>query len=254
MYRSINHLKIRYEILGDGKPLILLHGWRGKIESLHNLAMALSKKFKVYNFDLPGFGLSDEPKEVWGVEEFADFLKNFIEEFKLSKPILVGHSFGGSIAMKYELKYDKVKSLILIDSAGIRKPSGKVKFLTKISTLGKRLFSTPLLSSFKERARYTFYSLLREKDYYSVSSHMRKVMSKVLSEDMSAFFEKIKSDTYIIWGEKDRDTPVEHAKIMHGDIKGSKLEIIKDYAHGLPIFAPDLVAKLIISHFYRWVD
>ena len=69
----IDDLNINYKIIGDGDLVVLLHGWGQNIEMMQPLVGGLKNK-KVLIIDLPGFGLSDEPKTVWSIEDYADFV------------------------------------------------------------------------------------------------------------------------------------------------------------------------------------
>ena len=98
---NINGLNINYEVSGEGKPVILLHGWLCSLETMKPIAKALENNFKVYNVDLPGFGKSDKLKNPFNTNMFGDFLDGFIKQLEIEKPILVGHSNGGRTIINY---------------------------------------------------------------------------------------------------------------------------------------------------------
>ena len=119
MYYIHNNLNVYYEKLGRGKEIILLHGWAANNNIYKKIVDRLVSKYSVYLIDLPGFGKSIDLDKEYTLDDYVLFLKKFIETLKIDNPILIGHSFGGRIAIKFSSLY-KVNKLILVDSAGIR--------------------------------------------------------------------------------------------------------------------------------------
>ena len=96
----IDGLKINYINKGTGKNILLLHGWGVCMDLYKNLINQLAKSNNVYALDLPGFGKSDEPNEIWNVDKYVDFVQKFIKKLNLKEINLIGHSFGGRIIIK----------------------------------------------------------------------------------------------------------------------------------------------------------
>lgn len=232
--------KINYRIQGTGEPIILLHGWGGSSKSLESLQGFLSKDFQAITLDLPGFGQSPEPKEVFGVKDYAREIIQVAKNLGLKKFHLFGHSFGGQIATQLVLDYPQiVKTLILCDAAVVRKKTVPVKIIIKIAKLIKQFGLSPILKIIFSRS-----------DYQKASPHMKKIMNKILTEDLTLNLPQIHTPTLILWGEKDQDTPLWQAQIIHQNIKGSKLKVYSNFRHGLPLFNPENVA-LEIKEFTR---
>ena len=89
---NIKGYNINYEVSGEGKPVVLVHGWLANLDTMKPLQNFLSKKFKVYNLDVIGFGKSDLPKRPLSTEDFANFLNDFLDALNIENPILIGHS------------------------------------------------------------------------------------------------------------------------------------------------------------------
>ncbi|HFC76794.1 MAG TPA: alpha/beta hydrolase, partial [Candidatus Moranbacteria bacterium] len=127
----IDGLRIEYlqrGILQDC-PIVCLPGWMAEA-NLYKDAMGDAENFLILNW--PGFGKSQQPNSVWGIEEYATFLQKLLKELKIEKCSLVGHSFGGSVAIYFSAKYpQKIKKLILVASSGIRN-KGFLKKIRKI--------------------------------------------------------------------------------------------------------------------------
>ena len=90
--------------MGEGNPVILLHGWLCNLETMMPIANSLSQNFKVYLVDIVGFGKSDLPKHPLNTDDFGDFLKEFVEKLEIKNPILIGHSNGGRMIIKYSIE------------------------------------------------------------------------------------------------------------------------------------------------------
>ncbi|HZG78511.1 MAG TPA: alpha/beta hydrolase, partial [Paenibacillus sp.] len=95
---TIDDLQIHYEAKGEGPDVVLLHGWGAELGTFHRIQESLSRHFRVFAIDLPGFGKSSEPPAPWGVEEYTQFVRKFFEKLGIEQPILMGHSNGGRIS------------------------------------------------------------------------------------------------------------------------------------------------------------
>ena len=234
---TINGLKISYLDVGKGKTILLLHGWAVFLNKEHYLPLIdlIKKNFRVVAVDFPGFGESDQPAEVWGVSDFAQLIHHFIIKKDLKVEAVVGHSFGGRVAVKMAALYeDDFKKLVLVDSAGIERKSLQV---TVLLWLGKHL-----PSGIKMMGRW-----LRSKDYVESNGIMRKILNKVVLEDQEEEMKKIAKKTLLIWGEEDHTTPLWQGQIIHKAIRGSDLKIIGGGNHGLPYKKPETVAPLVTT-------
>lgn len=213
--------------LGDGKQVVVfLHGWGARGEIFKWFAGELKKDYMVVIPDFNGFGKSEDPDSIWGVREYSENLFNLLNELNLKKVTLVGHSFGGRVAIKFCKMYPGcVDRLILVNSAGIRPKRGFKYFIRvmRYKYLKRAAAHNPKLA---EKLKG-----FGSKDYKALNDSMKKVFIKVVNEDLKPDMLKIKTKTLIIWGEKDLETPLYMAKKINKYIKGSELIIIKDAAH-----------------------
>lgn len=99
---NIENIDINYELSGDTntETVIILHGWGANLKTFAPVSKYLSKKYKVYSIDLPGFGESSEPDSTYNVSSYANVVLNFIKVMDINNPTLIGHSFGGRVIMK----------------------------------------------------------------------------------------------------------------------------------------------------------
>lgn len=97
MQVRVKDWNINYEVLGQGKPVVLLHGWLTDLETMRPIAEDLKRNFKTYLIDVVGFGKSDLPEHPLNSNDFGDFLKELLDKLEIKDPILIGHSNGGRI-------------------------------------------------------------------------------------------------------------------------------------------------------------
>jgi len=246
----INGLKINYKIAGQGPAILILHGWGGSSDSWIQVQEILAREgFKIIVPDFPGFGKSKTPFEPWGVKEYGNFVLNLTKILELQNFFLLGHSFGGRVAIKFSVLYpEKIKSLILCDSAGIKQKWGiGEKLIFQISKIGNAIFTPTPLRRFKDKAKNLFYIFLRHRDYAKADGTMRETIKKVLTEDLLKDLPQIKIRTLIIWGESDKLVPVKYAHIFKEKIESSKLEILPKIGHSPHLEVPEKLAKIIIQ-------
>lgn len=220
--KEIQNKKINYKQLGKGKDIVLLHGWGQNYMMMMPLVLELQKTHRVTLIDLPGFGESEEPDKVLRVYDYAEIIYDLVKTLKLKKPSLIGHSFGGKIAMVYASKYETDK-LVLFGSPCFASPkefSLKTKLLKKAKTL-------PFIGKFENIAK----KYIGSSDYKKASPIMREILVDTVNTDISESAKKIKSPTLIIWGDKDEAVPLSDAQKLETIIDDSALIILENASH-----------------------
>jgi len=231
----------------DQISIIILHGWQSKLSRWEPLTQILKKDFTIFLPEIPGFGQikTDKP---WNLKDYADWLKQYLRQNKITNPIIIGHSFGGRVALKYLSAGGQAKKLILIASAGInQKNNFKKTIFWYLAKTGKFFFKIPWLSAFKKQATWFIYTVASEKDYYLADSILKETMKKVISENLESELGKIKTPTLILWGQDDKITPPSDAHIFNRKIPKSYLKIYKRAGHNLPFILAGQVAREIIN-------
>ncbi len=253
---------------------------------LHRTKVTMEPASQITNYelriiipDLPGFGKSDEPKENWDLDNYVEFvdkfnetvlrkkgfelIKNILKNFdpkkavyvqKKDKVIIIGHSFGGRIAIKYTIEHpDKIEKLILTGAAGIKHPlNRKQRIFYILAKIGKKIFSILKeakfpIGSLASVGRKFLYKIAREKDYYQASPRMKEIMKNALNEDLAPILDKIKTPTLLVWGANDNSTPLSDGKIMNEKIKNSELVIFNGANHSLPYQKPKEFARVVMG-------
>jgi pimeloyl-ACP methyl ester carboxylesterase len=215
----IDGLLSSYTETGEGQPILLLHGWGCSANIFKDLQVELAKSFKVLAVNFPGFGNNEEPKTIWGVHEYAEWLEFFLLKTNIQNPIVLGHSFGGRIALIVNT-YMRISKLILTGSSGLilgKKNAGIAKLIPDFLKRG----------IFKKIGIKFFGS----DDYKNASPLMREILKKVIAEDLSSYTKHIYVPTLLVWGEKDKATPLEMGTKFKELIRNSRLEVIKNSGH-----------------------
>ena len=130
-FTTIDNLKIAENVLGEGAPIVMLHGWGANIDLMLPLAKQLAPLgYQIFVLDLPGFGQSDPPPIGWSVHDYAKFVLRYFEHHNLDQTHVVGHSFGGRLGLILGADHSqRISKLALIDSAGVRTPPSNVSQL-----------------------------------------------------------------------------------------------------------------------------
>lgn len=245
-------MKYNYKIKNEssGTPILLLHGWGGTVESLKALQEELAKEISnpIYNLELAGMGSSEMTKEIMDTGDYADFVIEFLRSQNIEKVILLGHSFGGKISIHIASRnLFPLEKLILIASSGIKPENSLKKQASKflIKLVPQKFKDNKLLKEF-------FYKgILNERDYLNAGL-LKASLSKVVEEHYDDELQKIKTSTLIIWGENDSYVPVWMGRKINQQIANSKLIVVPEVTHNLPIKSPVLVAE-IISNFIKQI-
>lgn len=204
------------QVQGEGEAIVLLHGWGQNQYMMKFLADHFCDHYKVVNMDLPGFGQSDEPDEVWDVQMYADGLHELLEQLHIERPILIAHSFGARIAIRYAICYP-VDRMVLTGAAGIKKKHGITYYM--------RVYTYKMLK------KMNIMTNMGSNDYQNASLIMRGVLVASVEEDLRECLCHIPCTTLLVWGEKDTQTPLWMGKIMEKEIPDAALVIMKKEDH-----------------------
>lgn len=233
MFINIEGLDLNYIIEGEGNPVVVLHGWGCNIDTVIPIVNILKNKYKVYALDLPGFGKSQEPKDVFDSFDYARIVKTFLEKMEINKAVFIGHSFGGKLSIILGSKYPEyVEKIVLIDSAGLIAIRGPKYYFKVYSFKSLRFIYKHLFFWIKDDKRLEkFYKKFGSDDYRNATGIMRRIFVKVVNENLRPILKDIKVPTLLIWGDKDDATPLYMGKIMEKEIKDSGLVILEGTGH-----------------------
>ena len=224
MLKSIMNTKVNYKFIDNDKDetIVLLHGWGQNIDMMLPIGEKLDKNYNCLYIDLPGFGHSLDPDYAWSVYDYAKCINELVNSLKIKKIIIIGHSFGGRIALIYASIYD-VKKIVLLASP-FKKEITKLSYKTKVY---KKLKNVPGLKWIGNIIKKHIGST----DYNNANEIMRGVLVKSINVEMIEDIKKIKCPTLLIWGVLDTAVPIERAYELKSLINNSKLIAYEDGTH-----------------------
>lgn len=234
--------------------LIILHGWQSSKEKWQKTKELLeTQSLKVVAPDLPGFKLENQLNKPWNLDDYVEWLNSILKNANNfpGQVFLLGHSFGGRVAIKFAVKYpEKLKGLILVSAAGIKKEKTfRDKVLLKTVNLARKLGVQEQASQTKglwQIIRKVFYCyVLRQTDYFKASPIQKEIMKNALEEDLKPLLNSITTPTLIVWGAKDKMTLPKDAYLMKEEIKNSQLEIMAGIGHRPHFECPEILAQKI---------
>lgn len=239
--------KTHYIEKGNGKPVILLHGFNYDSYLWASNIDILAEHFKVYALDLWGFGYSTRDPLDYGYQLYADQIALFMDSLGLQKASIVGQSMGGGTAIKFCVRQRQmVDKLILVAPAGV---SHKFPLMVKI-------FGLPWVGEFLSGLNI---NLIRKKNLLDYFMHDKKLLTESYFEDATQyqkiegtdraalsilrrqFFHTLSAEIdnladldvpiLIVWGREDKGLPLRCGLEMHRILKGSRLEIFDNAGH-----------------------
>ena len=221
---NIKDVYINYVQYGNekGKNIVLLHGWGQNIEMMDPIGKGLSKDYHITILDFPGFGKSSEPSYGYTIYDYYEILDKFLINLKIKNPILIGHSFGGRVAIVYAAK-KKVEKVVLLSSPfkrSSKKNSLKVKVL-------KTLKKVPILKELESYMK----TKIGSSDYRNASPIMRTILVNVVNEDLTKYLKQIMVPTLLIWGDLDTAVSVDDARYAESIMKDAGLVIYEGCTH-----------------------
>ncbi len=229
-------------------PIVILHGWGLSAKLFEPLARELrSLGYRVYVPDFPGFGTAAIPDKPLFLKDYVEFLAGYLKKRKLARAILIGHSFGGRVALKFTQSFPgEVGALILTGTPGYTPVSKKrLMLFIAIAKVGKIFFLIPFLNFFQEKVRRWYYFTVGARDYSRAEGFMRDTFKNVVREELVASMRDIHLPTLLVWGQEDIITPVPIAEKMKKTIQGSELYLIPKVGHNVVFKFPELFVSTI---------
>ncbi|WP_423363825.1 alpha/beta fold hydrolase [Mycoplasma sp. P36-A1] len=225
---TIDNMIINYEEIGHGQPVILMHGWGQNLEMMYSIVAGLKDQYHVYNIDLPGFGHSDEPSKAYTIDDYTNFLEEFVKINNIDNPIIIGHSFGCRIAIKYAARKNPVKEMVLTGAAGlIDKKTPLYYFRVYTYKFFKIFKNVPFIKYYIQEAMDNAGS----EDYKNSSPVMKGILKNAVNEDLESYLGKITCPVLLIFGSNDDATPVWMAKVMEDKMHNATLKIYQNATH-----------------------
>ena len=216
--------------------LYIVHGWTYTVEPWKKtLELMREKGISVKMLHVPG--LTEESKKVFTIADYVKWAEKEIPD----GAVALGHSNGGRILLNMCAEDpDKLKYLILLDSAGIYEPSMKKKIVEKVAKLGKPLKKVPLIDK-------AFHRVTGSTDYSKAPANMKETLRNMLESDKELDLTKVETKTCILWGKKDTTTPPRQATAMYEKLPNAELKFYANWTHAPYISNPEELARALVT-------
>lgn len=234
--------------------IVLVHGWTYQKDRLSLLEDLFKRAgYVILSPRLPGLAGAAEPSEVWGVYEYRDWLVTYIKNNHIKTPVfIIGHSFGGAVSALVAGSTDTlVQGLVLISPSGVR----KLEFIGVMRNYFVRFFShvftLPVISSARFVAQKVWYKIIGTSDYQRASEHMRKVMAKVVRQDITENLSHVSVPTLLVWARNDTSTPLSMANVWRTQIPHAEFIDVPGASHTFLYDRPEIVFDALDEFIHR---
>ncbi len=231
--RLVAGLKTGVCVVGQGLPVLALHGWGGSIRSFWPVAERLSRQgYQVHILDFPGFGQSDMPPAVWGVADYAEFVLAYLDEAGIAQVSILGHSFGGRVSLVLAAEHpERVRRMVLADSAGLKtSPSAGQQVRGRLARLVRETLNTIGLNGLRAWLQERYNRYFASEDYLNAGA-LRETFLRVIGEDLTPYAARVQAPTVLIWGDQDPDTPLWQGKKLEAIIPDAGLVVFEGAGH-----------------------
>jgi pimeloyl-ACP methyl ester carboxylesterase len=260
--------RIAYLDVGEGPPVILIHGFGGSMWQWEYQQHTLSQHFRVVTLDLPGAGLSDKPEIDYRPDQMLDFFLGFMDAVKIPQATLVGNSMGAGLAIGMALEYPtRVAKLVLVDGLPqhvmekLTSPSVRRALETRapdwLISFGNMLFGGLMIESVLKEivhdpALLTPAVIERSNRNRQRPGIIKPIMAvrenlPLWESEFAVRVGTITHPTLVLWGEEDRVFPIAVGEELHQIIKGSQFIRIPKAGHIPQWERPDVVNQELIT-------
>jgi pimeloyl-ACP methyl ester carboxylesterase len=267
-FADLKDVRLRYYVAGEGAPLVLVHGLGGAASNWVGVAPHLAERFRVLVPDLPGHAGSSPLPAAETLDPYAERVRELAEHEGMLPAALVGHSFGGLVALRFALRRPlDVRALVLAGSAGISTATRRVE---RLLTIAAFLRPSRLYSRHRERVahskvlRYLVFGYWGASDpgaltpaavegflagprLHTDSASAARVLVK---DDPRAELDLVRCSTLVLWGARDHQVPVgdafEYARRLRAELR-----VVSDCGHLLIGERPDVCVEAICDFLDR---
>lgn len=255
-FRTIHGYRRAFRIAGSGPALLLIHGVGDNSKSWETVHAKLAQRFTVIAPDLLGHGESDKPHADYSLPAFANGMRDLLAVLGIDRVTVVGHSFGGGVAMQFAYQYPQlVERIVLVSAGGVAKDVSLALRLAAMPLGAEALgvLRAPGVMPTIRRVGRAVQTVLGSTRFGRDAAEVVNLLEGFLDRDgLAAFARTLRSvvdahgqyvtmldrsylveavPVQIIWGEDDLIIPVDHAHTAHAAMPGSRLEIFTESGH-----------------------
>jgi pimeloyl-ACP methyl ester carboxylesterase len=232
---------------GSGRPLLLLHGWGASSELFAPILAGLEPGRRLIVPDLPGFGATPRPDAPWSVHEYAAWCVALLDRLGIEHCDLIGHSNGGRIGIVLAAEHpQRIGRMVLAGSAGIR-PNRTLRGAARVRTYKalRAIERSPLVPGAIRRSAKRRADQRGSADYRAVSGTMRGTLVRIVNEDLRALLPSLRMPVLLIWGEQDKETPIDDGRLMERLIPDAGLVVFEGAGHFAYLEQPDRFCRIV---------
>lgn len=239
-----DHANLEYVEAGFGKAILLLHGLGYRGGTYKNIIDQLSRSYHVY---APSLHFSFQNEAISSLEDYVSLLHEFIQTKHLKDITLIGHSFGGGVAMKLAESNENLSRLILIGSIGLPVSYSFSQFfrLLAIKTWHELKYKNQLIILGRLVWDFSLFTIRSLPQFFEMKKAVINITNKELIQ-----FQKIRLPAFLLWGKHDEIFPPAYAKHLQTKLLGSKLTILEGN-HDLILFNCKKFSELIDEWYLR---
>ncbi len=225
-----NGVRMHYLESGQGTPLIFIPGLFGTADMYKSAGSLLAKKYKVIIINLPGVGKSGKLSANWSFEDYYKSIYSFIRLFNFTKINIVGHSFGGMVAISLAVNNpDLIKNLVLVNSLGVSLEQPYKAWLMKTFRNVQQKKTSALMEFFPEFLKNLLIPHFRD---------MGRQIKIITETDFKVYLKKMDIPALILWGTKDNMLSLDYGYRLKNMLKNSKLIEVEGGSHNWIIPEP----------------
>ena len=238
---------------GKGFPLVLVHGFLGSSTMWKPQIDFLKNHFRVITPDLPGFGKSKKAKSHNSIQSLSNLILDCLEEKKIRKFHLLGHSMGGMIVQEMtKNKGDKISKLICYSTG----PKGEMPGRFETVDASRENLKKKGLKKMARNIAKTWFVKGEDAKYFDVCIEAGRQTSMEAADNTLVAFKNwngvdalknIKNETLIIWGDKDKSYNLTQAKTLEKNISNSSLVIFEGCAHNVHLEKIDEFNRTVLK-------
>ncbi|CAN5882459.1 alpha/beta hydrolase [soil metagenome] len=254
MFTQVNGVKHHYRSLGEGPPVVLLHGLGGTLDIWHGVAELLSLHHHVVAVDLRGHGRTAAGRAQFSIKSWSQDVAALMAALELPAATIVGHSMGSLIAQHMAVTTpDLVDHLVLVGGISYFEPPDQQAYEQRAKIVDEQgldeIVDDWLVGALSPRthARLPQISGLLRHMFLGNDPKNYAKACRALARTPAIEREQIGQPTLLLVGDHDRSTPLRMSEHLHRQIPVSRVQVVPSAAHWMSLEHPDVLAAAILQ-------
>ena len=248
MKARLNGIEIDYEVTGQGRAVLMSHGYGATGRMWDGQHRALGDRYRLISWDMRGHGQTDSPDDPaqYSLDLTVADIKALLDHLGVRRAVIGGLSLGGYVSLAFAVAHPEiVEALIICDSGpGYRNPEAREKWNDRARTRATDL-ETRGLEAIRGRSRETQEAIKRHRSAQGLAHAARGILAQTDARVIDAL-PSIRVPTLVIVG--DRDEPfVAPCEYMAKKIPGARLEVVKDAGHSTNLDQPEAFNRVFVA-------